>query len=58
MPGADSRSRPLKYLSTAEIVRRAERAPDFGWDDEGAELIARGLTWKWAGSRMIVEEAT
>ncbi|OBK36976.1 hypothetical protein A5658_04770 [Mycobacterium sp. 1245111.1] len=38
-------------VSTAEIIRRINRAPDFGYDDEEYELNRRlteqSLTWKW-----------
>ena len=38
-------------VSTAEIIRRINRAADFGYDDEEYELNRRfaeqGLTWKW-----------
>ena len=49
-------------VGTAEIVRRINRAPDFGYDDEEYELNRRlaeqGLTWKWVrgdAGRQVVE---
>lgn len=44
------------------LIARMERAPDFGYDDEAAELSrllsARGLRWRWtvgAGGREFVD---
>jgi hypothetical protein len=41
-------------MSTSALVRRMERAPDFGYDDEATELTQRlereGKIWRWAGS--------
>lgn len=41
----------LAHLSTSELIARINRAPDFGYDDEAAELRARlkrnGQGWRW-----------
>ncbi|PPG60278.1 hypothetical protein [Rathayibacter sp. AY1C5] len=43
-----------KFAGTSDqaLVRRMERAEDFGYDDESVELTHRlklgGLAWKWA----------
>lgn len=38
--------------SDAQLIRRIERAPDFGYDDEAYELNRRltlvGMAWKWS----------
>jgi hypothetical protein len=45
----------LQGLSDAELIRRIEAAPDFGWDDEGLELKRqlepRGQGWRWLETR-------
>jgi len=42
----------FKGTSDAELIRRMEHAPDFGYDDEEYELNRRlklgGLAWRWA----------
>jgi hypothetical protein len=39
------------HLNDMELIRRIERAPDFGYDDESVELNRRlgavGLAWMW-----------
>lgn len=53
----------LGHVSTAALVRRMERAPDFGYDDEQIELSRRlreqGKTWRWTqdfhNPRIVVE---
>lgn len=44
----------LGHISTGNLVRRMERAPDFGYDDEQVELSRRlreqGKTWRWSDS--------
>jgi hypothetical protein len=49
-------------VSTSEIIRRINRAHDFGYDDEEYELNRRlaeqSLTWKWVrgdAGRQVVE---
>lgn len=38
--------------SDAALIRKMERAPDFGYDDEAYELNRRltlvGMAWKWS----------
>jgi len=34
----------FKNLSTEALVKRANKAPDFGWDDEAVELGRRRRT--------------
>ena len=31
----------IQSLSDEELIRRANACPDFGWDDEGAEISKR-----------------
>ena len=42
-----------KGVPNAELMRRMQAAPDFGYDDYEYELSRRlslvGLAWKWAG---------
>ena len=44
--------RSFENLSDAQLIRRMENAPDFGYDDEEVELSRRlklgGLAWKWS----------
>ena len=39
-------------VSDAGLIRKIERAPDFGYDDEAYELSRRlslvGMAWKWS----------
>jgi hypothetical protein len=49
-------------VSTSDIIRQINRAPDFGYDDEEYELNRRlaeqSLTWKWVrgeSGRQVVE---
>lgn len=48
------RSIAAKFARTTDqaLMRRMERAEDFGYDDESVELTRRlklgGLAWKWA----------
>lgn len=43
---------PYTGLSDAQLIRRMENAPDFGYDDEEVELSRRlklgGLAWRWS----------
>lgn len=47
----------LENISTAALIARMERAPDFGYDDEAEELTARlsaeGKEWRWATDTRI-----
>lgn len=40
-------------MTDEQIIRRMERAEDFGYDDEAVELTRRlalgGLAWRWSG---------
>lgn len=42
----------FRGVSDTELIRRIERAPDFGWDDEGYELNRRlklaNLAFRWS----------
>lgn len=48
----------LAHLTNEELVRRANAAPDFGWDDEGEEISHRmdegRLNVEMRGNRMII----
>ena len=33
--------RRFRHLSDQQLIDKANRAPDFGWDDEGCELHRR-----------------
>ncbi|NQX14250.1 hypothetical protein HQQ80_21695 [Microbacteriaceae bacterium VKM Ac-2855] len=54
MDSALERTIAAKFAGTTDqaLVRRMERAEDFGYDDESVELTRRlklgGLAWKWA----------
>jgi hypothetical protein len=41
----------FKHMSTSALIRRMERAEDFGYDDESIELTRRlrreGKAWRW-----------
>jgi hypothetical protein len=41
----------FRHMSTPDLIRRMERAPDFGYDDEEVALTARlrekGQAWRW-----------
>lgn len=41
----------FEHMSTDALIRRIEKAEDFGYDDEGVELDRRmklgGQAWKW-----------
>jgi len=43
--------RTFKNVSTKALIRRIEKAPDFGYDEEACELSRRlkavGKTWGW-----------
>lgn len=55
---ADIIADEFAHLNDMELIRRIERAPDFGYDDEEYELNRRlgavGLTWRWHGDRVKV----
>lgn len=44
----------FKNTSTKALIRKIEKAPDFGYDDEAYELSrrlkAKGKTWRWGES--------
>ncbi|WOI85969.1 hypothetical protein [Rhodococcus qingshengii] len=46
-------SERFSHLTDAQLIRRIEKAPDFGYDDEAIELNRRvralGKAWRWAG---------
>lgn len=46
------------HMTDEALIRRMERAPDFGYDDECWELNRRlgavGLTWMWEGNKVKV----
>jgi len=51
--------RKFKHLSNQELINRANAAPDFGWDDEGAELDRRmrenpEFKVKMQGNKLII----
>ena len=37
----------ISAMTDSELLQRINRAPDFGYDDEAAELNRRGVTWQW-----------
>ncbi|MBV1778697.1 hypothetical protein KRR55_06165 [Paeniglutamicibacter sp. ABSL32-1] len=44
----------FEKVSDAQLIRRIEDAPEFGYDDEAYELNRRlrvlgGKAWRWAG---------
>jgi len=43
----------LQKMSTAQIIKRMEKAPDFGYDDEAHELDRREIKWKWRSNNEI-----
>lgn len=57
----------FKNTSTKALIRKMEKAPDFGYDDEAYELSRRlkamGKTWRWGAGTwetpdlIIVEDA-
>ncbi|WP_427007155.1 hypothetical protein [Pseudarthrobacter sp. H2] len=46
------------HLSDADLIRRMNAAPDFGYDDEAVELNRRleavGLTWRWSSKNQVL----
>jgi len=42
----------FKNISTKALIRKIEKAPDFGYDDEAYELSrrlkTRGEKWRWS----------
>lgn len=50
--------RKFRTVTTDALIRRIQRAADFGYDDEQYELNRRlkrdGLTWKWNGDKIEV----
>ena len=49
----------FKHLSNQELINKANRAADFGWDDEGYEINRRGLadpSFKYAmlGNKIVI----
>ncbi|RAN77985.1 hypothetical protein B5P43_18310 [Bacillus sp. SRB_336] len=44
--------------SDADIIRRMNAAPDFGYDDEAYELNRRlgavGLSWRWSRQNKVL----
>lgn len=51
-------AKKFKTVATDALIRRIERAADFGYDDEQYELNRRlrenGQTWRWKGDRVEV----
>lgn len=47
----------FRTVSTDALIRRIERAPDFGYDDEAVELTRRlraeGKAWRWASDTRV-----
>lgn len=47
----------FRGVTSNELMRRMEAAPDFGYDDEEYELSRRlgavGLEWMWQGGKVI-----
>ncbi|MBT8161447.1 MULTISPECIES: hypothetical protein [Arthrobacter] len=45
-------------LTDADIIRRMNAAPDFGYDDEAVELNRRlgsvGLSWRWSRQNRVL----
>ena len=50
--------RKFRHLSDEELIRRANRAPDFGKDDEEYEIVRRveeeGLKVEMQGNRLVI----
>lgn len=48
----------FKNLSDTELIRRANAAPDFGWDDEECEIHRRikenGLKVEMQGNSIVI----
>lgn len=48
----------IRAMSNEELIRTANRAPDFGWDDEGAEIEKRMnsgvLKCEMQGNRIVI----
>ncbi len=44
----------LQNLSVNQLIKRMENAPDFGYDDEEAEMTRRGIFYKWSKNNKIV----
>lgn len=44
----------LKKLPLKKLVRRMEKAPDFGYDDEAMELKRRGYSWTWTKDNKLI----
>ncbi len=36
-----------KTMSLDNLIKSMEKAPDFGYDDQEAEMIRRGIKYKW-----------
>ncbi len=54
----DEKVKLIRSLSDQELINRANAAPDFGWDDEGAEIDRRmkqnGLKVEMQGNRIVI----
>jgi len=51
----------FKHLSNQELINKANRAADFGWDDEAYELNRRGLAdplfkYEMLGNKIVIIE--
>lgn len=50
--------RKFRGLSNEALIRRANQAPDFGWDDEACEIDRRsrecGLKVQMQGNRIVI----
>lgn len=50
--------RKFRHLSDQQLIDRANRALDFGWDDEGYEIERRrrecGLNCEMQGNRIVI----
>lgn len=50
--------RKFRHLSDEDLIRRANQAPDFGWDDEACEIDRRmretGLKCEMQGNSIVI----
>lgn len=54
----DQKVKLIKSLNNEDLIRRANAAADFCWDDEGAEIERRmtenGLKVEMQGNRLVI----
>lgn len=46
-----------KFIGTSNdaLIKRINNSPDFNYDDESAELNARGVLWEFVNNKAIIK---